>query len=72
MEPKYKDGTTGAKELFSQKRLSELLADENVEEVRVFRLKKSMKVMVGTDDTGFREYKVIAVRPNGKVTMRPC
>jgi len=53
-------------ELYNSKRMRELLDDSDVAEVRVFKLKKGQRITIGTDI-----YKVTAVRPNGKATIRP-
>lgn len=46
--------------------VAKALDHPDVEQVRVFRLKKGMKV-----DLGGKRYKVTAIRTNGKVTLRP-
>ena len=51
---------------YEPKRLEAMLKDPNVKYVRVFNLKKGDRVQIGG-----HTYKVTAVRPNGKVTMRP-
>jgi len=50
---------------FNQNRMQSALEDPRIKQVRVFKLKPGMAV-----DIGGTIYKVIAVRPNGKITMR--
>jgi len=59
------DGSKGPIEPFDKKKMEKFLNDPKVKEVRVFRLKKGMTV-----DFKGTTYKVTAVRPNGKVTLR--
>jgi len=66
MQPIYHDGSRGLVERFMERRLQEHLADPAVKEVRVFNLRRGQVVHIEG-----RYYKVIAVRPNGKVTLRP-
>lgn len=60
------DGTQRVIEEFNQRQMEKHLNNPAVKEVRVFKLTKGMTVKI--KDTF---YKIIAVRPNGKVTMRP-
>ncbi len=53
-------------ELYDPKRMKELLDRAETKEVRVFKLSKGMRINIKGC-----EYKVTAVRPNGKITMRP-
>ena len=53
-------------ELYDEAKMNRALKDPKVKEVRVFRMKKGLKLNI----EGHR-YKVIAVRPNGKVTLKP-
>jgi len=53
-------------EPYDHLKVKELLDDPKVKEVRVFRLQKGMKIRIEG-----AWYKVIAARPNGKVTLRP-
>lgn len=66
MQPVREDGTEGVPEPFNEKRMKALLEDDNIKYVKVFRLKPGMRITV--EDVG--TFKVTAVRPNGKVTMR--
>ena len=66
MQAVERDGTERMVELFSKKRINELLDDPKVKEVKVFRLELGQRVTIrGT------VYKVISARNNGKVTMKP-
>ena len=66
MQVVERDGTERMVELFSKKRINELLDDPKVKEVKVFRLELRQRVTIkGT------VYKVISARNNGKVTMKP-
>jgi hypothetical protein len=60
------DGKRRMIEPFDKKRMDDLLEEAKVKEVRVFKLKKGMKIKI--EDT---LYKVSAVRQNGKITLRP-
>jgi len=53
-------------EMYKPERLEAFLNDPKVKEVRVFRLQKGMIINI----EGAR-YKVIAVRSNGKTTLKP-
>lgn len=65
MQTVDRNGERGNLKFFDQEKLEESLKDPNVDHVRVFQLKRRMKVIIqGT------AYKVIAVRPNGKITMK--
>jgi len=59
------DGLKRMIEPFDPERMIKLLEDRKVKEVRVFRLKKGMTINIKNT-----HYKVIAVRPNGKVTLK--
>jgi|GEM_PF-2882776 len=60
-----KDGTMRDPEPYEPEKLEKALQDPKVQEVRVFRLEKGTILNIrGT------RYKVTAVRPNGKVTMK--
>jgi len=59
------DGTERIPEMFNEERLEALLDKPEVKEVRVFRLKKGMRIQIHGS-----AYKVIAVRPTGKVTLK--
>jgi len=59
------DGTKETPEPYKQEKLEKALNDPDVKEVRVFRLKHGMKLNI----QGVI-YKVIASRPNGKVTLK--
>jgi len=63
----YNDRLIGNPKPFNPVKLEAMLNDteKKIKGVRVFRLKKGM-----TLDIGGVDYKVIAVRENGKVTMR--
>jgi len=68
------DGTRRMVERYNERKIEAHLDDPNVKEVRVFRLKRGMTITVHHKDGGQVEeatYKVIAARPNGKVTLRP-
>lgn len=52
-------------EIFNPKRLKTLLDGPEVKEVRVFKIKKGMKINIEGN-----LYKVIAARPNGKITLK--
>lgn len=67
MQAHYNNGIKGPVEPFDDEKLKTHLANPNIEEVRIFRLKKGMKVQIVST-----WYKVVSVRPNGKVSMRPC
>jgi len=60
------DGTKRMIEVFDPKRLEALLGEPEVKEVKVFRLEKGMLINI---EGG--AYKVIAARPNGKITLKP-
>ena len=60
------DGTRREPEPYNPERMEALLSDEKVKEVRVFQLKRGMILNIKG-----AKYKVIAARPNGKVTMKP-
>jgi len=60
------DGTQRMIEVFDPKRLEALLGEPEVKEVKVFRLEKGMLINI---EGG--AYKVIAARPNGKITLKP-
>jgi len=60
------DGTQRMIEMFDQRKMEKHLADPAVKEVRVFNLKKGMTVNIQNT-----LYKITAVRPSGKITMRP-
>lgn len=67
MQPYDKnDQAVGPIEQFNPERLEALLENPKVKTVKVFRLKKGMIINIEG-----HEYKVIAVRPNGKATLRP-
>lgn len=60
------DGHKRMVERYEERKMEILLNDPKVKEVRVFRLRKGMRINVqGT------LYKVTADRPNGKVTLKP-
>lgn len=59
------DGTERMPEIFNPERLEALLDEPEVKEVKVFRLKKGMKINIGNI-----YYKVTAVRLNGKITLK--
>ena len=59
------DNTRRLPEMFREERMNELLEDDEVKEVRVFNLKKGMKIEVGGSN-----YKVTTCRSNGKITIR--
>lgn len=65
MQAIEKDGLHREPEPFDPARIMQLLNEPKVKEVRVFRLQKGMTLNVQG-----RKYKVIAARPNGKVTMK--
>ena len=65
MQPIDHDGIGGMPEIFDFKRLETLLEKPEVKEVKVFRLKKGMKINIGNI-----YYKVTAVRSNGKITIK--
>lgn len=50
---------------FNEELLTKALKHPKVEQVRVFKLKKGQVVEIEGD-----KYKVTAVRPNGKITIR--
>jgi len=60
------DGTRRMIEMFDQRKMEKHLEDPKVKEVRVFNLKKGMTVNIQNT-----LYKITAVRPSGKITMRP-
>jgi len=60
------DGTQRMIEVFEARRLEALLDEPEVKEVRVFRLEKGMLINIEG-----AAYKVIAARPNGKITLKP-
>jgi len=60
------DGTEWMPEVFDKDRIEKLLEDQRVKEVRVFKLVKGMDINVAGV-----VYKVIAIRPNGKITLKP-
>lgn len=66
MQPIRNDGSRDLIERFNQQRLQEHLADPAVKEVRVFNLRRGQVVHIEG-----KAYKVTAVRPNGKLTLRP-
>ncbi|MBW2623940.1 MAG: hypothetical protein JRD68_13615 [Deltaproteobacteria bacterium] len=66
MQAMDQDGVGRMPEMFNQKRMNGLLKDPDVKEVRVFRLKKGTRINIDGHN-----YKIIAARPNGKITMRP-
>jgi len=53
-------------EIFNAERLESLLDDPEVKEVKVFKLEKGMLINIEGC-----AYKVIAARPNGKITLKP-
>ena len=59
------DGTKREPEPYVPEKLEALLDDPKVKEVRVFRLKTGMRINISGSI-----YKVIAVRPNGKATLK--
>ena len=59
------DGSRGPIEPFDSKKMEQMLANPEVKEVRVFRLKPGMRVTIQG-----AIYKVISARPNGKITMK--
>lgn len=59
------DGTKKMPEVYTPKKLKAHLKDPKVKEVRVFRLNKGMSINIEGD-----LYKVIAIRPNGKLTLK--
>ena len=66
MQEVRNDGSVGPIEEFDFDSLEKKIGDPNVKEVRVFRLKKGMNVMIGG-----HEYKVTTVREDGKAVLRP-
>ena len=65
MQPIDNEGRRGPIEPFDPGRLERHLKNPDIREVRVFRIKKGMKINIhGT------LYKCIAARPNGKVTLK--
>ena len=60
------DGKRRDPEPYDPEKLEQLLEEKNVREVRVFHLKKGMRINIGNI-----QYKVVAVRSNGKITLRP-
>jgi len=59
-------GTEREIEPFNKRKLFERLEDPKVKEVKVFKLQPGHRLTVQG-----MTYKVIAVRPNGKITMKP-
>ena len=50
---------------YDEKKMEKALEHPDVKQVRVFRLERGMRVNIGGS-----EYKVIAARPNGKITLK--
>jgi len=65
MQPIENDGTKRPIAPFDIKEMEQLLEDKSIKEVRVFKLKPGMKLNI----QGIK-YKVVAVRQNGKVTLK--
>lgn len=61
----YDDKPIGPIVPFTKPELESLLKKRNVKEVRVFMLQKGMSITIQGSS-----YKVIAARPNGKVTLK--
>ncbi len=66
MQVVERNGTERMPEPYDPKKLETLLEDPKIKEVRVFRLQKGMRINIEGS-----VYKVTAVRPNGKITLRP-
>lgn len=60
------DGTEGEPRPFNRQELEASLEDPNIKYVKVFKLRPGAHIHVPDIGT----FKVTAVRPNGKVTMR--
>lgn len=52
---------------YDEEKMKKALDQPEVKQVRVFRLKKGMRINI--EGQG---YKVVTVRPNGKITLRPA
>ena len=60
------DGKRRDPEPYDPEKLEQLLEEKNVREVRVFPLRKGMRINIGNIP-----YKVVAIRPNRKITLKP-
>ena len=60
-----RDGTARMPEVYDSEVLEKHLENPEVKEVRVFKLKKGLVLRIGDG-----LYKVVAVRSNGKVTLK--
>ena len=65
MQPIHDDGSRGPIKPFDTKLMEQMLDKPEVKEMRVFRLRSGMRLIIEGST-----YKVISVRPNGKITMK--
>ena len=61
-----RNGAERPPEIYDPNKMEALMRKPDVKEIRVFRLRKGMRINVNGS-----MYKVIVERPNGKVTLKP-